>query len=198
MRRLAVVMITVVTMTSTATAQNVTLGFSAGASASDVRSPDITSSDFRVGPVFGAHFGIRFSEDWGLAFQGNWVQKGAKNAGGVDVKLGYFDMPVLANFFLPAGSVDLVFFSGGSFNLSLTCDIGATGQTLGACPATGTGSVEILEFAIPFGVGVGLPVGGSQLVFDLRYDLGLSSVLEGESVKNSVFKAMARWQFGLR
>ena len=185
-------------MTATASAQDLTLGFSAGASASKVRSSEITSSDFRAGPVFGAHFGVRFAEEWALAFQGNWVQKGAKNANGVDVKLGYFDMPVLVSFILPAESVEIGFFSGGSFNLSLTCDRADTGQALGACSPTGVESVKNFEFAIPFGVGVAFNLGGSQLVFDLRYDLGLSSVLEGDSFKNSVFKAMTRWQFGLQ
>ena len=120
------------------------------------------------------------------------------------MKLDYINIPILANIYVAKG---LAVKAGiqPAFNVNKTMTVGGVSMDIEDAYEKGTGQrikVNSFDFSIPMGLSYEI----NGLVFDARYNLGLSKIIDGfnyEGVKvqpddkNSVFQFTIGYKFAL-
>jgi len=130
------------------------------------------------------------TEKLGVSAAVMYSMQGAKvkNANDAKVNYGYINIPILANYYVVKG-------------LAIKAGI-QPGFMVSAKAKQGDTSVNIkdyckkFDFAIPVGVSYEI----ANVVFDARYNIGLTKTAKGDNVektKNSVFQFTVGYKFGL-
>lgn len=129
-----------------------------------------------------------------------YSMKGFKESDGgmsATLALNYVDVPVFAGLAFPTGSgrVTPRIFAGPQASFKVSCDLkGSEGGTNASISCDDDLLSGILEtkgvvFDLVFGGGLDIAAGKLDIVFDARYDLGLTDALELGDSKNTA------WQF---
>lgn len=154
------------------------------------------SPDSRPGVVIGAFAGYDFHPYFGVQLEGLYTQKGAKvNEFGLDVdlRIDYFEIPILARGNVRANEETVIHFMAGpafAFKIHDTLDLEDIGF--------GFDNIEMKSYDV--GIAVGGGVTFRKLVFDARYTFGLVNINDEAvedllKVKNRAFALTVGWRF---
>jgi hypothetical protein len=184
---------------------DITWGLKGGLNVSTLRGASDTF-DSKRGVVAGGFGVFEFAPEFSVEVDALFDMKGAKvAASGIDVSgnfvqspagffvLDYLEIPVLARLHAPSlGSLKPYVYAGPTLAFRLSARAEYTGL-----PSVDLDSVRMLDSGVAFGLGADLPVGTHELVFDVRYGLGLTNAVEwgGPSLKNDAFSLMAGFAF---
>ena len=158
------------------------------------------SQDGRVGFMAGGFLRYSFSPLISLGFEGMYSVKGTKaatNSDGdtADLRLSYLDLPLLLIVTANAGeTLGFDFYAGASLNYRVKCGFAEGGSNMRDCENPWMQG-EKVEWGIPAGVALGYYFGGGTLYVDLRYQLGLSDVLEGVTAENGGLQGYVKLGF---
>jgi len=168
---------------------------------------DEDDSQARVGFTGGVELGYQVTNKFALTGALMYSQQGAKadydELTGT-MKLDYINIPILANVYVAKG---LAVKAGiqPAFNVNKKITVGGISMDIEDAYEQGTGQrvkVKSFDFSIPMGLSYEI----NGLVFDARYNLGLSKIVDGfkyEGVKvqpddkNSVFQLTIGYKFTL-
>jgi hypothetical protein len=137
--------------------------------------------------LFGGFFGYDFIRNFGLQGEllynpvgGGFSSQG--QAGGND-GISYLDFVVLAKYSVPVNPVIKIFFEAGP---QLGIKLSATEHS----DATGTDTdisqyISGTDFDLVVGTGTAFRVGPGNIIFDVRYNIGLSSIQKNGNAHNS-------------
>ena len=168
---------------------------------------DEDDSQARVGFTGGVELGYQVTNKFALTGALMYSQQGAKadydELTGT-MKLDYINIPILANVYVAKG---LAVKAGiqPAFNVNKKITVGGISMDIEDAYEQGTGQrvkVKSFDFSIPMGLSYEI----NGLVFDARYNLGLSKIVDGfkyEGVKvqpddkNSVFQLTIGYKFAL-
>jgi hypothetical protein len=161
-----------------------TTGFKGGVSIATVGGDDANDAESRTTFAGGFFAQADLSRNFGLRFEGLFFGKGASGENGNiegELKFAYLELPILLVGQAPVSeTVTISAFAGPTlgFNVGADAEI-----DFGGFEVSGDIGDEIadFEFGLAFGAGVGFEVGEVILVFDGRYDLGLTSIDDGLS-----------------
>jgi hypothetical protein len=155
---------------------------------SDAQGED-SRSDFAVGGQFDYDFigGGLFRT--GLLYSRRGAQ--TTESGITDaVKINYIEIPVLFGFRFPTTAAVKPYVMGGGqlgFKSGCTVEESGGGSSISAgCDETG-GDFSSTDLALVGGAGIAVPVGLSNLAFDVRYSVGLIKIEKNSEVKNRGF-----------
>lgn len=129
---------------------------------------------FTVGAT--AEYGL--SEDIGLSAGVMYSMQGAK-LGGEKLKLGYINIPILANYYI---------WEGLAIKVGLQPGIMLSAKWDGEDVKEGCNSFDL---AIPVGVSYEF----SKIVVDARYNIGVTKIIDGADSKNSVMQFTVGYKF---
>jgi len=207
MRRLTSVILGAIlslALASTAQAQ-LALGIRAGYNSSKISvTEDGTTVDEGLTSLGGFHAGadlaIGFSPMFGVQVGAAYSQKGAAFEG-VDAKIAvdYVDVPVLLVVSVPtSGNITPRLFAGGVASFKMSCKLKAAGESID-CGDEDIGTLKSSYFAALFGAGIKFGVGPGGLLLDVGYQLGLTNIIDDETVtvKANVMQASLGYQFPL-
>lgn len=174
-----------ITSTLAQTHQNkpLTWGIKAGLNASDFYGDDVNGSDVRTGFTGGLFFNYRFNDNWGLQPEVLFSTKGADLDSGLtgengpaSYDLGYLNVPVLAKFYAPVGTLlSPNLYAGPEVGFKLYGDSNDNEID---------DELKAAEFSIVFGAGLDFNMGSDPTDFiqtagiDLRYSLGLTDAFD--------------------
>ena len=181
-----------------------TLGVKGGIGIADLSVDDPFSEDVNLDSrttfTGGAFANFQLGETFFVQPEILYAPKGAKESeAGAEAtfELDYLEIPVLfgAEFPIGEGLTPRV-FAGPEVAFEIGCQV--TGEEGGVsasfdCEDLGL-ETKSVDFGLVFGAGVGIPLGGFELILDGRYDLGLTNIDDsGEegSVKNRAWQFMA-------
>jgi len=160
------------------------IGIQGGATTSDLAGGGINTNS-RWGGTAGIVTGFRTSRNTVVALEGNWVQMGGKEAGGVgDTRLDYIEVPLLFGGVYPTynGGVRFRLYSGIAIQFKVSCK-----SDLANCDR-----MNSPIWAWPFGLMIGrYTESGTFVALDVRYSLGLSDAF------STSFAYNRSWQFRL-
>lgn len=178
-----------------------------GLNISNVHGSDAGSPDSKTGFAGGIFFMYQFSNMFAIQPEAYYTMKGAKEKESMQgytfeatVSLDYIEVPVLLKLILPiqGSSVHPAIFAGPAvgFNTTHKAKVELNGQSA----EEDIPDVNSTEFSLVFGGGVGFSVGNNELGFDVRYNLGLTTVDDSDDpydVKNNVISINAYFGFSL-
>lgn len=147
--------------------------------------------DIRVGAVAGAEFEYQVSDIFSLSAGALYSMQGCKGeVEGYDatVKLDYLNIPILANVYVAKGLAVKLGIQPG-FNVTSKASVEKSGTKV----TTDLDGIESVDFSIP----VGLSYEINNFVIDARYNLGVSKIMDGSDLKNSVFQFTLGYKFAL-
>lgn len=157
---------------------------------SDAADFQASSKGARAGFVGGAFFSFRLSEMFGVRPELLFSGKGAKyeydaDNGDNKIKVQTIEAPVLLEFFLPipTEAVDVSVFAGPAvaFITAIKYEYsGDSGDEEGDIEDAGLGiEKNDIDLSIAFGSAVSFGAGPGMVLIDLRYNLGLLTVVDG-------------------
>ena len=168
---------------------------------------DEDDTQARVGFTGGVELGYQVTNKFALTGALMYSQQGAKadydELTGT-MKLDYINIPILANVYVAKGFA-LKAGIQPAFNVNKKITVGGISMDIEDAYEQGTGErvkVKSFDFSIPMGLSYEI----NGLVFDARYNLGLSKIVDGfkyEGVKvqpddkNSVFQLTIGYKFAL-
>jgi len=171
-----------------------------------VNSSIITDDDdlakSKIGVVGGAFGKIKLGTDLGLSAELLYSMQGCEfKYGGIlvgslssaELNLDYLNIPILINWYVPG--VEGLTVKGGlqpAFLLSSKVNYNYVGGTSIGLDASDLFKFETLDIAIPLGVSYELDFG---LLFDARYNIGITDVLKDAKGKNRVFQFTVGYRF---
>lgn len=153
---------------------------------------DAVGADPRIGLAAGAEFEYGITDNIGLSAGVLYSMQGAKaSEESVDytLKLDYLNVPILANFYVAKGLALKLGVQPG-FKLSSKVKGEASGVTAELEVEDGVKSVDL---SIP----VGISYQYQNLVFDARYNWGVTKIIDDADSKNSVFQITVGYKFSL-
>lgn len=155
---------------------------------------DVDNTDARVGFVGGVEGEYQatdlLSVSAGLLYSQQGYKKNLPFAGKSTAKLDYINIPIMANVYVVKGlAVKLGVQPGFNVNGKLKTVINAGGQF----QASKDVDVKTFDFSIP----VGLSYEYQNVVFDARYNWGLTKLQSNFDAKNSVFQVTLGYKFEL-
>ena len=153
---------------------------------------DVNDADPRIGLAAGAEFEYGITDNIGLSAGVLYSMQGAKaSEESVDytLKLDYLNVPILANFYVAKGLALKLGVQPG-FKLSSKVKGEASGVTAELEVEDGVKSVDL---SIP----VGLSYQYQNIVFDARYNWGVTNIVEDSDSKHSVFQITVGYKFSL-
>lgn len=185
------------TLAQTYPQEPLTWGLKAGVNVSDFYGDDINQTDARENFSGGILLNYRFNEYWALQPEVIFNIKGADlesgltgENGSAEYEVGYLNIPVLAKFYIPAGSLlSPNLYAGPEVGFKLYADSNNNDIN---------DELKDAEFGIAFGAGLDFNLGSDPTDFirtiglDLRYSLGLTDVFDTPpepEARNSVFLA---------
>lgn len=153
---------------------------------------DVNDADPRIGLAAGAEFEYGITDNIGLSAGVLYSMQGAKaSEESVDytLKLDYLNVPILANFYVAKGLALKLGVQPG-FKLSSKVKGEASGVTAELEVEDGVKSVDL---SIP----VGLSYQYQNIVFDARYNWGVTKIVDDADSKHSVFQITVGYKFSL-
>ncbi len=189
--------------TSDAQAQGITIGAQAGYNYSQLS--DVPTEIDEVGDkgsfVAGAFIDIQFHKLLFIGVEGNYAESKTElteaTEGTLEFKQAYIDIPVYLGARLLSGMFQPVLYAGGMASFEASCDVSALGVSV-SCSDLDISTKSAIWSAV-FGGGLDVALGPVRLNGDIRYNLGLSKVLdeEGEDAKWNSWMGLIGIGFGL-
>ena len=153
---------------------------------------DADDADPRIGLAAGAEFEYGLTDNIGLSAGVLYSMQGAKTTeDGADctLKLDYLNVPILANFYVAKGFAVKLGVQPG-FKLSSKAKFKGSGGSKEVEVEDGVKSVDL---SIP----VGLSYQYQNIVFDARYNWGVTKIVDDADSKHSVFQITVGYKFSL-
>ena len=153
---------------------------------------DADDADPRIGLAAGAEFEYGITDNIGLSAGVLYSMQGAKTTeDGADctLKLDYLNVPILANFYVAKGFAVKLGVQPG-FKLSSKAKFKGSGGSKEVEVEDGVKSVDL---SIP----VGLSYQYQNIVFDARYNWGVTKIVDDADSKHSVFQITVGYKFSL-
>lgn len=148
-------------------------------------------ADPRIGLAAGAEFEYGLTDNIGLSAGVLYSMQGAKTTEeGVDctLKLDYLNVPILANFYVAKGFAVKLGVQPG-FKLSSK----AKAKGSGASVELDVDGIKSVDLSIPVGVSYQY----QNIVFDARYNWGVTKIIDDADSKHSVFQITVGYKFSL-
>ena len=152
---------------------------------------DADDADPRIGLAAGAEFEYGLTDNIGLSAGVLYSMQGAKaTEDGADctLKLDYLNVPILANFYVAKGFAVKLGVQPG-FKLSSK----AKAKGSGASVELDVDGIKSVDLSIP----VGLSYQYQNIVFDARYNWGVTKIVDDVDSKHSVFQITVGYKFSL-
>lgn len=152
---------------------------------------DADDADPRIGLAAGAEFEYGLTDNIGLSAGVLYSMQGFKTTEeGVDCtwKLDYLNVPILANFYVAKGFAVKLGVQPG-FKLSSK----AKAKGSGASKEVDVDGIKSVDLSIP----VGLSYQYQNIVFDARYNWGVTKIVDDADSKHSVFQITVGYKFSL-
>ena len=152
---------------------------------------DADDADPRIGLAAGAEFEYGITDNIGLSAGVLYSMQGAKTTeDGADctLKLDYLNVPILANFYVAKGFAVKLGVQPG-FKLSSKAEFKGSG---------GSKEVDVDGFkSVDLSIPVGVSYQYQNIVFDARYNWGVTNIVEDSDSKHSVFQITVGYKFSL-
>lgn len=184
-----------------AAAQNpIRFGIIGGANITGAWGDDAENIDTRTGFDVGALIQLPVGEVVSIQPEVHYTQKGYETSGVVETEtsLDYVQVPVLIRAGAPlAEGFDVDFQFGPSFGFLLSCEmetVAAGTTTTSDCDDTSKG----FDWGIIAGGSFSWAAGPGDVLFDIRYDLGLTEVSDADpaaDIKNTSFQFLIGYAF---
>jgi hypothetical protein len=183
------------------------IGPKLGLNISNIHGDDAGSPDSKTGFCGGLFFMYQFSNMFAIQPEAYYTMKGAKEKEDIEgytveatVSLDYIEVPLLLKLIIPiqGSSVHPAVFAGPAVGFNTTHKVKV--EVEGQSAEDDIPDVKSTEFSLVFGGGVGFPVGNNELGFDVRYNLGLTTIDDSADeydVKNNVISFNAYFGFSL-
>ena len=152
---------------------------------------DADDADPRIGLAAGAEFEYGITDNIGLSAGVLYSMQGAKTTeDGADctLKLDYLNVPILANFYVAKGFAVKLGVQPG-FKLSSK----AKAKGSGASVELDVDGIKSVDLSIPVGVSYQY----QNIVFDARYNWGVTKIVDDVDSKHSVFQITVGYKFSL-
>lgn len=153
---------------------------------------DVDDADPRIGLAAGAEFEYGLTDNIGLSAGVLYSMQGVKTIIVDDdctSKLDYLNVPILANFYVAKGFAVKLGVQPG-FKLSSKAKFKGSGGSKEVEVEDGVKSVDL---SIPVGVSYQY----QNIVFDARYNWGVTNIVEDSDSKHSVFQITVGYKFSL-
>lgn len=152
---------------------------------------DADDADPRIGLAAGAEFEYGLTDNIGLSAGVLYSMQGAKaSEESVDytLKLDYLNVPILANFYVAKGFAVKLGVQPG-FKLSSKAEFKGSG---------GSKEVDVDGFkSVDLSIPVGVSYQYQNIVFDARYNWGVTKIVDDVDSKHSVFQITVGYKFSL-
>lgn len=152
---------------------------------------DVNDADPRIGLAAGAEFEYGLTDNIGLSAGVLYSMQGVKTIIVDDdctSKLDYLNVPILANFYIAKGFAVKLGVQPG-FKLSSKAKFKGSG---------GSKEVDVDGFkSVDLSIPVGLSYQYQNIVFDARYNWGVTNLVEDSDSKHSVFQITVGYKFSL-
>lgn len=157
---------------------------------------DADDADPRIGLAAGAEFEYGLTDNIGLSAGVLYSMQGAKaTEDGADctLKLDYLNVPILANFYVAKGfAVKLGVQPGFKLSSKAKVKVSGTSVEVDANDIDGV-NIKSIDLSIPVGVSYQY----QNIVFDARYNWGVTKIVEDSDSKHSVFQITVGYKFSL-
>lgn len=152
---------------------------------------DVNDADPRIGLAAGAEFEYGLTDNIGLSAGVLYSMQGVKTIIVDDdctSKLDYLNVPILANFYVAKGFAVKLGVQPG-FKLSSKAKFKEPG---------GSKEVDVDGFkSVDLSIPVGVSYQYQNIVFDARYNWGVTNIVEDSDSKHSVFQITVGYKFSL-
>lgn len=152
---------------------------------------DVDDADPRIGLAAGAEFEYGLTDNIGLSAGVLYSMQGVKTTivdADCTLKLDYLNVPILANFYVAKGFAVKLGVQPG-FKLSSK----AKAKGSGASKEVDVDGIKSVDLSIP----VGLSYQYQNIVFDARYNWGVTKIVDDADSKHSVFQITVGYKFSL-
>lgn len=157
---------------------------------------DADDADPRIGLAAGAEFEYGLTDNIGLSAGVLYSMQGVKTIIVDDdctSKLDYLNVPILANFYVAKGFAVKLGVQPG-FKLSSKAKVKASGTSVEVDANDIEGiNIKSIDLSIP----VGLSYQYQNIVFDARYNWGVTKIVDDADSKHSVFQITVGYKFSL-
>jgi len=172
------------------------IGVKGGLSMAGIRGDGTSDWSNRNGFAGGGFFFLPFSDYFGLQAEVLYVTKGAvheEDFNGQPLKttldLVYLEIPVLARLTIPTSvRVTPTIFAGPALGLKIKGQQEAEYQ--GQSTSEEIEGLKSTDFGLVLGGGLDVDTGYGKILVDLRYEFGLTNILEEGDIKNGAFLIM--------
>lgn len=152
---------------------------------------DVNDADPRIGLAAGAEFEYGLTDNIGLSAGVLYSMQGVKTTivdADCTLKLDYLNVPILANFYVAKGFAVKLGVQPG-FKLSSKAEFKGSG---------GSKEVDVDGFkSVDLSIPVGVSYQYQNIVFDARYNWGVTNIVEDSDSKHSVFQITVGYKFSL-
>ena len=182
-------------------------GFKIGLNMSKYTGSDATNTKTKSGLVLGGYITYSLSDIFALQPELQYTMKGAKGefySAEYDItidltdKLNYLEIPILAKFFVNTrSSVKPSFYAGPAISFLMSAKEKGEAQGVSA-EVDIKDYIKSTDFGLIFGAGTDFLAGSGRITFDIRYEMGLSSiddVSNAADIKNSNLSLMVGYGF---
>lgn len=176
MRRFCAVLLLALVVSSTADAEDITVGFKGGLNLADLTGESIMNNEMK--PAFGGgiFFNYAFSDIISVQPEILFMMKGTKHETieNMSYNINYFDIPVLAKLSVPTeGAFVPSFFAGPSFGLLVSAKEKMPDEERDVKEY-----LKTMDIGLVFGAGADYKVGNGCIILDFRYSFGLTNILD--------------------
>jgi len=185
---------------SDAQAQGITLGAQGGYNYSQISDvpTDLDAVGDKGGLVVGAFLDIQFHSLVFLSVEGNYVERKSEitETGETgEFKQNYIDIPALLGVRLMSGMLQPVLYAGGMVSFETKCTL-STDLFSESCTDLDFGTKSNIWSAV-FGGGLDIALSAIRINADVRYNLGLSEVVDDDEAKWNSWMVLVGIGFGL-
>jgi hypothetical protein len=207
MKKYFILLLVITAFTSLSLAQ-IQIGPKAGLNIANLSGDDVEDTDSKTGFAGGVFFMYKFSDMFAIQPEAYYSMKGAtqkETFEGTTVDftftLDYIEVPLLFKLLIPiqGSSINPAIFAGPAVGFKTTSKVKI--EAGGESYEEDVEDVKSTDFGLVFGGGLGFPVGGNELGFDVRYILGLATIddsAEAADVKNGVINFNVYFGFSLK
>ncbi len=185
MKKLAVILGLVLVLAVGVTAQEKKVGFGlkAGLDLADNYGSDASGTDMKVGFIGGGFVEYMAAPQVAIQLEVLYAMKGTKESStDAKFKTDYIEIPVLFKYMIPTeGNMKPNLYVGPALGLLTSAKIDVDITDLIASTQTSIDVKDIYkstDFGIAFGGGLGVAMESFSLLFDVRYTLGLTKVID--------------------
>ena len=186
MKKIALLVVSLVALTSVASAQGFGWGVKAG-----INVAGVSNAESGVGSMIGFTGGVfadyRFSDLVALSADLLYSAQGCRYNSDNKMTLSYLNIPILANFYVWGNLAVKAGLQPGFL-------LGSSGRLFGE-KESGTDGLKSVDLTIPVGVSYEFPMG---LILDARYGIGATNILDYKDAgtsRNGVFTITAGYRF---